>query len=92
MRKQSERGRARRTAQTASEKQATSQRKSTRERERMAAEKDREARLHQMKGRLAAKTCEQREARLQRMRDWQLKPLRREKQDMKVGSRSSRGE
>ena len=50
MRKRRERDRARRAAQTASERQATSQQKSTRERERMAAETtERETRLQRMR-------------------------------------------
>ena len=51
MRKRRERDRARRAAQTAGERQATSQQKSTRERERMAAEttEERETRLQRMR-------------------------------------------
>ena len=65
MRKRRERDRARRTAQTASERQATSQQRSTRECERMAAEtpKEKERRLQQMR-------TNQHE---------ELKPLKREK-------------
>ena len=64
LRKWSERNRARRAAQTASERQATSQQRSTRERERMAAEtpEERERRLQRMNSnqheRLAVETPE----------------------------------
>ena len=56
MRKQRERDCARRAAQTASERQATSQWKSTRERERTAAETPEKGktRLQQVRDRLAA--------------------------------------
>ena len=71
MRKRRERDRARRTSQTAGERQVTSQERSTRERERMAAEtpEEREGRLQWMSTnqheRLAAETPEERERRLQ---------------------------
>ena len=56
-------------AQTASERQATLQQKSTHECERMAAEipEERETRLQWMKDRLAAETPDERETRLQQM-------------------------
>ena len=71
MRKRRERDRARHAAQTASERQATSQQRSTHERERMAAEttEEGETRLQQMSTnqheRLAVETPEERELRLE---------------------------
>ena len=69
MRKQRERDRARRAAQTAGERQATSQQRSTHERERMAAEtpEEREQRLQQKVP--------------MNVKEWQLKPPKREKED-----------
>ena len=73
MRKRRERDLARRAAQTAGERQATSQQRSTRERERMAGKtpEEREGRLQRMSTnqheRLAGETPEEREGRLQRM-------------------------
>ena len=75
MRKRKERDRARRAAQTASERRATSQKKSTRERSRTAAEtsEERETRLQRMstnqRERLAGEAPEEREMRLQQMRN-----------------------
>ena len=76
MRKWRERDHARHAAQTASERQATSQQRSTCECERMAAEtpEEKERRLQRMRTnhheeRLAVETPEKRETRLQHMRD-----------------------
>ena len=62
MRKRRERDRASCAAQTASERQAALQQKSTRERGRMAAETPEEmaSRLQRMRDRLAAETPEER--------------------------------
>ena len=78
MRKRRERDRARCAAQTAGERQATSQQKSTRERERMAAEttEERETRLQRMstnqRERLAVETPEERELRLECYSTWYM--------------------
>ena len=74
-RNERERDNARCTAQTASENEATSQRKSTHECERMAAEtpEERQARLHRRRDRLAVETLEDREAGLQQMSTNQCK-------------------
>ena len=66
LRKRKERSHARRAAQTASDRQATLQWKSTCERERMASETpaEREVRLQWMRYRVAAETPEETEVRL----------------------------